>query len=223
MRVTSRRHRMLGVLLVAAMLALAVDTFTGGPEDAPAAPAPIQPDATESNKTAQVIGRAQALLAQLRTQGANAGALRVEAHALRDLFLTDKRVWPQEAPPVERPSLAKKPAGKPPDRSGPTSPEAPPFTQTHVLRGVVCGPAPLALVNETIVSRGGVIDGYRVVEIQRDRVRLRAGGRLVTLMLAGPGKSAPVPGDVPPVAAGEKKKTDQIKSILDLVDLLSGK
>ncbi len=222
MIVTSRRHRILGGLLLAALLALIVDMFAGAPASAPAKPAPVpeQPDA-QAEMTG-VLEQAQTLLDRLRAQKTTAADVpQHPPQTLRDLFHTNRAAWPHPQETTQAVTEIKPPASHGPAPIEP-APAPPPFTQRHKLRGIVCGPAPLALIDETIVSRGAAIDGYRVIEIRRDRVRLQGEGRLVTLVLSGPGKTAPTD---EPVAAEQKeagKTPAKVKSIFDLVDLLSG-
>lgn len=64
-----------------------------------------------------------------------------------------------------------------------TSDDARPELAFH---GVITGQVELALIGRTVVGVGGSVEGFEVVEIARDFVRLRKNGETLTLRLAHP-------------------------------------
>lgn len=102
----------------------------------------------------------------------------------RDLFTAGQEMLDRLRPKSATAKVAEVPvATQPVEPEPPTEPEFPP---THVLRGIVWGPRPMAVIDGEPVARGAEISGYRIVEIGRDYVELQRGPRRARLTLAPP-------------------------------------
>jgi len=92
----------------------------------------------------------------------------------RDLFVPTPRV-------EEFVKLAAAAAVPEPQEAAEQRAEPEPFETRHVLRGVLSGRLPLALIDDVLYARGAEVDGYRLLEIHGDRVILQQGQSRVEL------------------------------------------
>jgi hypothetical protein len=177
MKRLSKRQRLLaGALLVAGAIA-AIDRFTGG---GPPAPARAR-EATEAAPPAAPAGwnDVNALVAKL-TQSDYASVADELEQLERDVFVPTSSARaafvandPAPAEPTEPPA-AERQAG---------------FLERHNLSGVVLGETPLAVVDEQLLSLFAQVDGFMLVQIERDYVVFQELGtdtRLVLELAARP-------------------------------------
>lgn len=213
----SRRHKLLGGVLSVAAMVWVFDVIGGDPTPKEAGATQAAAGTDASVELGDVAGRAQGILEILsRPADVTLGPRRGNS-VCRDLFVPEASAWRQHLT-----------RGLRFETKSIESPEAPPskaddklsFAETHVFRGVVAGRSPLALIGDVIVSKGAVVDGYRVIDIQRDRVRLRGSDGFVVLVVTGFGDTASATNDEA-ISAG--KIPVQINSLADLVDLLNSK
>ena len=150
------------------LTAFVLDRFTGGPRPAAGTPSAVSGSAPAPPAVPPIVRRTQpgaALPAPLNLEN------------LRDVFqlpaaLQQRLTALPQPEPVET-ETAEEAAGRG-------------FGERHALRGVLLGTRPLALIDEGIYAEGGWIDGYQVVQILRDRVRLRRDKDEVTLFVPAP-------------------------------------
>lgn len=208
----SRRRRLLGGVLGISVVGWALDLVVrdSGPAAVEASPTVNQTD--EQAPPTSVAQRAQRVLDRLQAQSELAAGAHGGAPVQRDLFALVMQAWQTQQ--ALEPLL-----GSPPEETAPEQiVEDRPFVDTHVLRGVVEGPAALALINDVIVSKGGVVDDYEVIDIKRDHVRLQGPDEFVTLVITGPCAASPPasPSKEPTANNGHT----QINSLGSLVDYL---
>lgn len=155
MKPISWRHGVLGGALLLACGLWAVDHFRGGPRRAQAeqplaTPAAAAPDeAAVADLVARVTDNSYApLTAEL-------------AGLSRDLFVAPPALAAQIAPAqaVEQEPPATAPAVPPPG-----------FAEVHRLTGVVIGAKRYAVVDDRLLAPGVVLDGHRLIEVQRAAV-----------------------------------------------------
>ena len=166
----SPQQRVLGGALLLAVGLWAVDAFSGGARvtlvraasgSTPAPPpAPTSPDWKDID----------VLVARL-TRSAYTPAREELGRLERDLFVPTARLEaacaPPEPPPIEVPT----------SESAPPVPASQPEFQTrHKLTGVVIGPNPLAVVDQTVLRLNSDLEGYTLIEVQRDYVVFRQAG-----------------------------------------------
>ncbi|MGD8453712.1 MAG: hypothetical protein PVJ57_18010 [Phycisphaerae bacterium] len=176
----SKRHRMLGGVLLTALSFLAGDWYlkTGEPAKAQGA-AHGSGGAGGSGAIATRWEDVSGLVAQLTDTHYTSVADEL-ASVDRDLFVPTAVV--EEAFPVVEPVLSEA------EEAAAAPPPAPPpsFEEVHRLVGVMIGAHPLAVIDDLVVPVGGVVDGHELVEVQRDYVVLksRETGLLVRLTVA---------------------------------------
>ena len=178
----SRRQKLLGGVFVIFSAAWAIDMLSGGPGPSPAeatlsplvtgGPTEPPPDPADLEDLIEALQREQATRVALPF-----------AQVRRDLFVPTEQ-FEAVLLLVADEALAK--AAEQPERS---MEKPPPFESRHVLKGVLTGRVPLALIDGVLVRAGAQIDGYRVVEIHPDFVVLRQGQNpVVRLQLARAGE-----------------------------------
>jgi hypothetical protein len=99
--------------------------------------------------------------------------------ALRDPFVASAEMQVALSPAPLPPAAAAESAV-----AGPANaPAALPFSERHKLEGVVAGQTPLALVDGRALRIGALLDGHRLIRIERDRVEFDLDGESAILKL----------------------------------------
>jgi hypothetical protein len=176
MRRTSTQQRVLGGALLLAASVWAVDWFTGGARVTPARAAPGATPSTPPTPAPVDWQDLDALVAQLTHSGYTAAREDLE-QLQRDLFLPTRRVEEACAPP--EPAIPQETKDPPPI---PTS--QPDFRSRHKLTGVVIGTTPLAVIDGTVLPLNSDLEGYTLIEVQRDYVVFRQSGTDERIVLA---------------------------------------
>lgn len=180
MKPLSPRHKVLGGVFAIAAVAGGIDLLTGEPKPSPASAARSPAVAAEAVGLPPDPVDLDAVIESLRKDRAVRPALPFE-QVTRDLFVPTARMAAALAPAA--PARSAEP--RPPQQA---EAEALAFHERHELQGVLTGRVPLALVDGLLCRQGAEIDGYRLVELQRDHVVFERDGSRVTLWLASPGE-----------------------------------
>jgi len=140
--------------IVGAGFSLDMFSRDAGPQSAVARSGPAQPRAAEPGPEA--TANVQELLSAL---GAMPPAM--STSGLRDLFTIDARLstlWETPTPDeATAPAAATQPAGEP-------------FERRHTLQGIIAGRRAVAIIDGLYLTVGQELDGYRLIEIHRNRV-----------------------------------------------------
>jgi hypothetical protein len=172
----SARQSALGGVLLLAGIGWGVDAFTqAGPRPARASPSsPSPPLATPTDWQ-----DADALIARL-TQANYRPVAEALTELPRDVFLPLSGPIPPDTPAAPGATPA-------PSASADAAPATPDFVARHVLKGVVLGPVPTAIVDDRLLAPGDVLEDYRLLDVQSAAVLFEpvAGGEPVRLELQG--------------------------------------
>jgi hypothetical protein len=180
MRPSARQNTLLGAAGVVAVIFVA-DYLTRGGEPQPAVAAGT--GAAVESRAGDGPGSAgeRAALERVDVSAVLAAlsAPRVQpignVETMRDLFAPGPELaalWAVAEAPAAPAHVAAKP-----------EPAEPPFSSRHRLDGVITGSPPLAIIDGVPVGIGSRVEGYEVLEIERDRVVLGRGGETVVLRL----------------------------------------
>jgi hypothetical protein len=176
----TRKQRVLGTALLLAGLVLGADRFFGSGHPAPlqaAQTAPVPPPSSAHD--AQAFSDS---LARLSRNEYFSVADKID-QLQRDLFeptaIMETAFTPVEtAPPTDLATTAAQSAASDAD-----------FQTSHNLEGVLLGHTPLAVIDGHVLAVNSDLDGYTLVEVQRDRVifhQLATGARVVLELSRGP-------------------------------------
>lgn len=166
-----RRRMLIGTMLLAGV-GWTIDQFvrSGEPVTAAAAPSP----SPENALVEQVEPPDLDSLLELFSNGAKSTPPLLLTEATRDLFAIRggaQESWPGSSG-VQRARTGAAGNVRSDDR--------------HRLEGVITGDAPLAIIDGVVLRLGDNLDGFTLIEIQRDRVVLQGGELRVELRVALP-------------------------------------
>lgn len=172
----SRRQRWLGGALGIVVVAWAIDMLTGG-QDPPMASAASAP-ASQLNAVSVPLDQAEveAVIGMLSTDDVVRPPLSCDGVA-RDLFVPTAQM---------RAALATILPDSPSESACDDTENAQSFEARHCLQGVLMGRVPLALIDGRLYRGGAEIDGYRLVQLERDHAVFDHQGARVTLRVAPP-------------------------------------
>jgi hypothetical protein len=179
MRLT-RKQRVLGTVLLLAGLVLGADRFFGSGR-----PAPLQAAQAGPAAPASTAADAQAFsdsLARLSRGEYVSVADRID-QLQRDLF-EPTAVMETAFTPVET-DLPPEPAAA----AAQAAASEADFQSSHHLEGVLLGHTPMAVIDSRVLAVNSDLDGYTLVEVQRDRVifqKLATGARVVLELSPSP-------------------------------------
>jgi hypothetical protein len=172
-RRVSHRNKLVGGVFGLVVLVWGIDLLTGGSEPSSAGASP----STTASEQPIVVPPGpvdlDALIASLRSDQSGPPVLHFEQVA-RDPF--------SPTPAMEAYVASVGPsAGAGPKPPAESVAQEVPFEARHELQGVLTGRVPLALIDGTLYPAGAEIDGYRLVELQRDSAVFEQGESRVIL------------------------------------------
>jgi hypothetical protein len=174
MKRLSATQRVLGGALLALVAFWLFDHFTGRSRPAAAQGKPARTEMASGKSVAwpDLSDRVAHL-----TRPAYASVATELNQVARDLFIP--------VPAAQQALAASVPHDETPPPPEEPAPPKPSFESRHKLAGVIIGHNSLAVIDDRLFGIGAVLDGYRLVEVHRDFVRLcdTDTGKLVTLTL----------------------------------------
>jgi hypothetical protein len=173
MKRLSQQQKLLGGFFCIVASAWVVDWLSGGTEPTSAAASPAPQSVSDALPVPPDPPDLDAVIASLRDDRPSRAALPID-EVQRDLFTPTARMRAVLAPVA--PTLS---AEANPDEHA--APPLPAFEDRHELQGVLTGRVPLAVIDGVLYRRGSEIDGYRLIELGRDRAVLIRDGTRVTL------------------------------------------
>ncbi len=176
----SKRHKLIGGVLGLVGAAWAVDLLTGGPGPSPASAAPSLPVAAESIALPPDPADLASIIESLGDDRTSRAPRRFDG-VERDLFVPTPQMEAALA-------LTSGTRSTPPEPAAVPAAEPIRFDARHELQGVLTGRVPLALIDGRLCPCGTEIDGYRLVELQRDYAVFQRGDSRVTLRVVIAGR-----------------------------------
>lgn len=180
------RRKILGGVFFMVASAFAIDMVTGGPGGGATTPQSAR-GAPGLQATAPPAARLlptdlQELISAVRAAGSNRRAFDPSL-TTRDLFRPSERIEALLQPPAELRGRFDAPGAALATQPAAVVAPAEAWRRTHELSGIVHGRVALALIGETLYPRGAVVDGFRIIAIEREAVIFSDGATEITLTI----------------------------------------